>query len=197
MPSAGQARPISSTMKGQPQAHTKQRRTTAILKPRINSQIAAPELRVIDEKGGNLGVMTREKALALARPDEGMDLIEISPNAKPPVVRLMSYDKFRYEEEKREKKERLAQKSGGVKQVQISARAAQNDLLIKLKQLEKFFAEGYQVDINLRLRGREKGNKDWARQKLEDFMKMIPTEFKRLSEPRFAKYGLTIQIAKK
>ncbi len=109
----------------------------------------------------------------------------------------MSYDKYRYEEEKRIKKERLAQKGGGVKQVQISARAAQNDLQIKLKQLEKFLNEGHQVDINVRLRGREKGNKDWARQKLEDFMKQIPMEYKRLSEPRFGGYGLSIQIAKK
>jgi translation initiation factor IF-3 len=154
---------------------------------------------VINEKGENLGVMPREEALALARPGDGIDLIEISANAKPPVVRLMSYDKFRYEEAKREKKERLAQKGGGVKQVQISARAAQNDLMIKLKQLEKFLNEGFQVDINVRLRGREKRNKDWARQKLEDFIKMIPPEleYKRLSEPRFGGYGLSIQIAKK
>ncbi len=172
---------------------------TAILIPKINNKITAPELRVINERGENLGVLSREKALALARPEEGMDLIEISPTAKPPVARLMSYDKFRYEEAKREKKERLAQKSGGLKQVQISARAAQNDLMIKMRQLEKFLAEGHQVDINLRLRGREKYNKDWARLKLEEFMKMIPptVEYKRLSEPRFGGYGLSIQIAKK
>ncbi len=111
----------------------------------------------------------------------------------------MSYDKFRYEEAKREKKERQAQKVGGLKQVQISARAAQNDLLVKLKQLEKFLAEGYQVEINMRLRGREKGNKVWARQKLEDFMKMIPpeVEYKRLAEPRFGGYGMSLPIAKK
>jgi len=109
----------------------------------------------------------------------------------------MSYDKFRYEEAKRKKKERLAQKSGGLKHVQISARAAQNDLLIKLKQLEEFLGEGYQVEINMRLRGREKGMKDWARQKLADFMKMIPVEYKRLSEPRFGGYGMSVQIAKK
>jgi translation initiation factor IF-3 len=142
-------------------------------------------------------VLAREKALALVRPADGIDLIEISPNAKPPVVRLMSYDKFRYEEAKREKKERLAQKGGGLKRVQISARAAQNDLMIKMKQLEKFLAEGHQVEIHLRLRGREKGNKDWARQKLEEFMKAIPVEFKRLSEPRFGGYGLSVQVAKK
>ncbi len=137
------------------------------------------------------------KALALAGPDSGLDLIEIAPTAKPPVARIMSYDKFRYEDAKREKKERLAQKTGGLKQVQISARAAQNDLMIKMRQLEKFFAEGYQVEVNLRLRGREKGNKDWARQKMEEFLKMIPVEFKRLSEPRFGGYGLAIHIAKK
>ena len=95
----------------------------AYSKPRINNQITAPELRVIGEKGENLGVMPRAEALKLARPDDGVDLIEISANAKPPVVRLMSYDKFRYEEEKRIKKERLAQKSAAMKTVQISAQA--------------------------------------------------------------------------
>lgn len=172
---------------------------TPILKPRINSQIIAQELRIIDDTGKNLGVLSREKALAMARPAEGIDLIEISPNAKPPVARLMSYDKFRYEEEKREKKERLAQKSGGMKRVQISARAAQNDLDVKLRQLLKFLGEGNQVEIHLRLRGREKGNKEWASLKLENFLKMIPqeVEYKRLSPPRFGGYGLSMQIAKK
>jgi len=143
--------------------------------------------------------MPREKALALARPAEGIDLIEISPNAKPPVARLMSYDKFRYEESKREKKERLAQKGGGMKRVQISARAAQNDLQVKLRQLLKFLDEGHQVEIHVRLRGREKGNQPWARERLAAFLKMIPpeVEYKQLSEPRFGGYGLAMQIAKK
>ena len=169
------------------------------MKPRINSQIIAQELRVIGETGENLGVLPRDKALALARPAEGVDLIEIAPDAKPPVARLMSYDKFRYEEGKREKKERLAQKSGGMKRVQISARAAQNDLAVKLRQLVKFLAEGHQVEIHLRLRGREKGNKPWAEQKLAEFLKMIPpeVEYKRVSPPRFGGYGLSMQIAKK
>lgn len=111
----------------------------------------------------------------------------------------MSYDKFRYEEEKRVKKERLAQKGSDMKRVQISARAAQNDLLIKLKQLTKFLGEGHQVEIHVRLRGREKRNKDWAQMKLEGFLKMIPpeVEYKRISPPRFGGYGLSMQIAKK
>ena len=154
-------------------------------------------MRVIGETGENLGVMSREKALALTRQDDGIDLIEISPNAKPPVVRLMSYDKFRYEEEKREKKERLAQKSAGMKHVQITARAAQNDLMIKVHQVEKFFAEGHPVEVNLRLRGREKRNKDWAMEKLREFLKMLPMEYKKLAEPKFGGNGPGVQIAKK
>lgn len=141
--------------------------------------------------------MSRDEALKLVQPELGLDLIEISATAKPPVVRVMSYDKYRYEEEKRVKKERLAQKATGLKRIQISARAAQNDLLVKMRQLEKFFAEGHQVEVHLRLRGREKYNKQWALQKLEEFLKMIPVEYKTMTEPRFGGYGLSIQIVKK
>ena len=126
------------------------------IKPRINKEITAPELRVIGAQGENLGVMPREKALALVRPEEGLDLIEISSTAKPPVARLMSFDKFRYMQEKAYKKARQAQKTVGVKQVQISVRAAQNDLLIKARQMDKFLKEGHNVDIMMRLRGAEK-----------------------------------------
>jgi translation initiation factor IF-3 len=151
-------------------------------------------LRVVGANGENLGTMSRVDALALAGPETGLDLIEIAPNAKPPVARVMSYDKFRYEEGKREKKERMAQKSVGMKHVQITVRAAPNDLLIKVKQLEKFFAEGHPVEVNLRLRGREKRNKDWAMGKLKEFLKMIPTEHKKLGEPKFGANGPGVQI---
>ncbi len=141
--------------------------------------------------------MTREKALALARPEAGLDLIEIVPSANPPVVRIMSFDKFRYEREKAEKKERQAQKGATLKQVQISARAARNDLLIRLRQLEKFLGEGHPVEIQMRLRGREKGNKAWAAQKLDEFLKMITIEHKLLSSPKFGGRGMVVQIMKK
>jgi translation initiation factor IF-3 len=163
----------------------------------MNNQITAPELRVIGEKGENLGVMTRAAALLLARPDEGVDLIEISAAAVPPVVRLMDYDKFRFEEDKRIKKERLAQKSAAMKVVQISARAAVNDLMVKVRQVEKFFAEGHPVEVNMRLRGREKRNKDFAMEKLLEFLKLLPVEYKKMSEPKFLGNGPSVQIAKK
>ncbi len=167
------------------------------IKPRINGQITAPEVRVIGEKGENLGVMARADALALARPEEGVDLIEISGAAKPPVVRLMNYDKFRYEEEKRIKKERLAQKGVAMKVVQITAKAAHNDLMVKVRQVEKFFGEGHPVEVTMRLRGREKRNKDWAMEKLKEFLTLLPMEYKKLTEAKFLGNGPAIQIAKK
>lgn len=152
---------------------------------------------MIDEHGKNLGVLSREKALALVRPEEGIDLIEIVPRAKPPVARLMSFDKYRYEREKQERKERKAQRVTTLKHVQISARAARNDLLVRLRQLEKFLTEGHPVEIQLRLRGREKRNKEWARGKLEEFLKMIPVEYKMASGIRFGGRGMAVQITKR
>lgn len=152
---------------------------------------------MIDAEGKNLGVLSREAALALVPVESGLDLIEISPNAKPPVARIMSFDKYRYEQEKLLKKQRQAQKNTDIKVVQISARMAENDLKIKLKKLEEFFEEGHQVEISMRLRGREKANKDWARKKLEDFMKMIPTEYKIISPPKYGGNGFATQITKK
>jgi translation initiation factor IF-3 len=140
--------------------------------------------------------MSREEAFTMAK-DQGLDLIEISPNAKPPVARIMSFDKYRYLEEKAEKKERQAQKATGMKQVQISAKSAEHDLQVKLKKLEEFLAEGHQVEINMRLRGREKGNKPWAEERLKHFMAMIQTEYKVVSAPRFGGRGMSVQVMRK
>lgn len=135
--------------------------------------------------------------MKLAKPEEGIDLIEIVPNANPPIVKLMSFDKYRYEREKQGKKERQAQKISKTKQVQISAKAARNDLLIKLRQLEGFLNEGHRVEIQMRLKGREKANRGWAAQKLDEFMKMIPVEYKVISPPKFGGRGMIVQIANK
>ena len=84
-----------------------------------------------------------------------------------------------------------------MKTVQISARAAENDLMVRVRQVEKFFAQGHPVEVTMRLRGREKRNKDWAMQKLLEFLKLLPMEYKKLSEPRFLGNGPAVQIAKK
>lgn len=151
---------------------------------------------MLSNDGKNLGVFSAAKALAMAK-EQGLDLIEISPNAKPPVVRVMSYDKYRYLEEKAEKKERASQKAAGMKQVQISAKSAEHDLQVKLKKLEEFLAEGHQVEINMRLRGREKGNKPWAEERLKHFLSMIQGEYKIVSAPRFGGRGMSVQVMRK
>ncbi len=153
-------------------------------------------MRVLGNDGKNLGVFPRAEAVRLAR-EAGLDLIEISPNAKPPVARIMSFDKFRYLEEKAEKKEKQAQKAAGIKIVQISARAAAHDLDIKAKKLEEFLSEGHPVEVHMRLRGREKGNKSWAEERLKHFLGLIQTEHRIVALPRFAGRGMTVQIIKK
>jgi len=140
--------------------------------------------------------MPREAALKLAQ-EKNLDLIEIAPPAKPPVAKIINFDKFRYQKEKELKKQKATQKIGELKQVQISARAAQNDLEIKAKRLQELLDEGHKVEILLVLRGREKYNREWARYKLKEFFKLITQEYKVISEPKFGGKGLMMQIAKK
>ncbi len=143
-----------------------------------------------------MGVLSRDEALRLAA-EKDLDLIEIAPLAKPPVAKIINYDKFRYQKEKEFKKQRLGQKEGGMKQVRIGARSAKNDLEIKTKQIEKFFEEGSKVEIMLVLKGREKYNRDWAFMKIKEFLGLIPSEYKVIVEPKFAGRGIITQIAKK
>jgi len=127
----------------------------------------------------------------------GLDLVEISPKAKPPVARIVSFDKYRYEQAKAKKKERQVQRATEMKYVQISVRAGKNDLLVRLKQLESFLETGHPVEIRLRMRGRERAHKDWARKKLQEFIDMITTDHKITNAPRFGGRGMFVQIAKK
>lgn len=140
--------------------------------------------------------MPREAALKLAE-ERGLDLIEIAPTAKPPVAKIISFDKFRYQKEKELKKQRAGQKVSELKQIRISARAAQNDLEIKAKKVDEFLEDGNKVGINLFLKGREKYNRNWANQKLDEFLKRISVEYKVIADVKFGGKGLMIQIVKK
>ncbi|MBI1960717.1 MAG: translation initiation factor IF-3 [Candidatus Liptonbacteria bacterium] len=162
----------------------------------INEHIAAPEVRVIDTDGSNLGVMPTEKGVAIAK-EKGLDLIEIAPQAKPPVARVMSYDKFRYQKEKEEKKKRELERKAEteMRAIRISARAAKNDLEIKAGKVREFLAERSRVEIQLMLRGREKGNKDWARQKVNEFLQSLGVPYKIVTPLTFGGRGGSLQIA--
>ena len=108
----------------------------------------------------------------------------------------MSYDKFRYEEAKREKKERAAQKATEMKHVQITVRAAQNDLMVKVRQAEKFFAEGHTIEVNLRLRGREKAKQRPRHGEAEGIPENAPNGAQRAPSPAFGQNGPSVQIVK-
>ena len=153
-------------------------------------------MRVINEAGENVGVLATKKALAEAQ-EKGLDLIEISPNAHPPVARMISFDKFRYQEEKKEKKQRKTEKTKELKQVRISPRAALNDLQIKARLAEEFINEGHKVEIQLYLRGREKVHKDWNRKKMNEFLQLITIPFRLSMEPKPGGRGMIAQIDKK
>ncbi|MBI3046157.1 MAG: translation initiation factor IF-3 [Candidatus Harrisonbacteria bacterium] len=163
---------------------------------RTNEKITALELRVIGEDGSNIGVLPLAEALKMAK-ERGLDLIEIAPTAKPPVGKIMSYDKYRYQETKKLKKQRAGTKTQELKGVRISARAAEHDLQVKANKVNEFLNEGHIVEIQLVMRGREKANRDWARQKLLDFIKMIIPEHKVLLEPKYSFRGFNMQVVKK
>jgi translation initiation factor IF-3 len=135
--------------------------------------------------------------LQLARPGEGLDLIEITANTTPPVARIMSFDKYRYLKEKEDKKQRQAQRAIRSKQIQLNARAADHERIMKVKQLEKFLEKGYPVEIQMKLRGREKGMKEWTQERLQQFLALITTEYKIITPPRPGGRGIVMQIARK
>ncbi len=163
--------------------------------PKLNNQITAEQLMVIDEQGQSLGLMSREQALSKAQ-ESGLDLIEIAASAKPPVARIMSFDKYRYQQEKKLKKQKIGQKNLETKQVQISGRSATNDLQVRANQINKFLSEGRPVNIILVLRGREKANKQWAEEKLREFLKNMVSEHKVISSIKFMGRGMQVQITK-
>ena len=140
--------------------------------------------------------MPLKEALAAAIA-KGLDLILIVPNASPPVAKITRFDKFRYEKEKEWKKRRQAQKALEMKQIQISVREAKNDLSTKIRKLEKFLGAGHKVEIVMTLRGREKGMKDFARIKLEEFLKMITIDHNIAQEIKPGGRGLAVQVIKK
>ncbi len=120
----------------------------------MNEAIRARELRVISDEKGQLGIMSRDEALALAE-EEGLDLVLISPDAKPPVAKIMDYSKYKYQQEKKKKEARKNQKKIDVKEVKFSCKIAQNDIDYKVKHAREFLEKDKHVKLRVFLKGRE------------------------------------------
>ena len=135
----------------------------------INEEIRDREVRLIDQNGEQLGVMMTRKAMELAE-EAGFDLVKIVPNAKPPVCKLMDYDKYRYEQSKRERELRKNQKVVALKEVQLSATIEENDVQTKAKNAIKFLQEGDKVKVSIRFRGRQITHSDIGMKVMQDFI---------------------------
>uniref|UniRef100_UPI0035943BF5 translation initiation factor IF-3 n=1 Tax=Pseudogemmobacter lacusdianii TaxID=3069608 RepID=UPI0035943BF5 len=122
--------------------------------PRINDRIRAPEIRLIGADGENVGVVTPARALIMAE-EAGLDLVEISPNAEPPVCKIMDFGKFKYETQKKEAEARKKQKVIEIKEIKFRPGTDENDYQVKMRSVLKFLGEGDKVKITLRFRGRE------------------------------------------
>jgi translation initiation factor IF-3 len=141
-------------------------------KTRVNHQITAPELRVINEEGEQIGVMATRQALQLAH-DNGLDLVEVSPLAKPPVAKLIDIAKFRYQQKKIEQQQKKKAKKTEMKTIWLSVRISEHDMQIKAKKVAEFLQDGDIVRVELRMRGREQAYADLAQQQLSTFMTLI------------------------
>lgn len=126
---------------------------------RLNQQIRASELRIIDEDGKQLGIMSRQEALALAE-QRDLDLVEISPNANPPVCKIIDWGKYNYQRTKQQQKNRKTAKSLEMKQIRFGLKISDHDLGIKLNRARKFLEAGHKVKITLVYRGREQAHKE-------------------------------------
>jgi translation initiation factor IF-3 len=136
---------------------------------RVNGKIRAREVRVIDADKKQLGVLPLGEAINLAR-NQGVDLVEIAPNATPPVCRLVDFGKYRYEQAKQEKEARKHQHANKVKEVQLSPNIDPHDFGVKLQHAINFLCEDMKVKITLRFRGREMAHKEFGFQQVEKFI---------------------------
>lgn len=143
---------------------------------KINEKILSEEVRVVDHEGKMRGVMKTKDAIALAR-EVGLDLIEVSPKAVPPVCKILDHGSFKYQKEKEAKKQRAQAKQVDVKGIRLSLRIGENDLLVRLSQAKKFFDKGAKIRIEMILRGREKAHAERGREVINNFIKLLRQDY--------------------
>jgi translation initiation factor IF-3 len=139
---------------------------------RINERIRAREVRVIDEDGQMLGVMSSFAALQLAR-ERNLDLVEVSPQAIPPVCKIMDWGRYKYEQSKRESEARKHQKVTQLREIRLAPRTAEHDIGVKVRKIQEFLAEGDKVKVSVVFRGREMAHPEIGRTLLEQITQAI------------------------
>ena len=134
----------------------------------VNEEIRDKEVRLIGEDGAQLGIMSADEALKIAE-EHDLDLVKISPNATPPVCKIMDYGKYRFEQSKREKEAKKNQRVIEIKEIRMSPSIGDNDFNTKLRAGQKFLSEGNRLKVTIRFRGREMAHTNIGEQLLKDF----------------------------
>ena len=162
----------------------------------INGAIRARQVRVIDENGEMRGVMDTRDALQMAE-DAKLDLVNVSPNAEPPVCKILDYGKYRYEQARKEKEARKKQKTIEIKEIRLSPNIDTNDLNTKINAAKKFLTKGDKVKVTLRFRGREMAHMNASKHILDDFAEAL-TEIAVVEKPaKVEGRSMTMVLAEK
>ena len=162
--------------------------------PRINDAIRVKDVRLIDETGTNVGVVTREDAQERAN-KAGLDLVEVSPDAEPPVCKILDVGKFKYQEQKKAAEARKKQKIVEIKEIKMRPNIDDHDYDVKMKSVRRFFEEGDKVKITLRFRGREMAHQSLGMDVLRRVKTDTETIAKVESEPRFEGRQMVMVLA--
>jgi len=163
-------------------------------KIRINAQIRAPQLRVIDDADGNIGLLSTGEALRMAQ-EKGLDLIEISPTANPPVAKIMDYGRFQYVQQKKDRDARAKAHVTETKNLQIKIGTSERDLELKAKKASEWLKEGHRVKLDLFLPGRTKYMEPkFLEERLDRILRLVSEEYKVAESPKKGPKGLAIVI---
>lgn len=162
--------------------------------PRVNEEIRAREVQLIDQNGANRGVTNIQTALAIAQ-DAGLDLVEIVPNANPPVCKILDYGKYKYQAQKKAAEARKKQKVVEVKEIKIRPMIDDHDYDVKMRSMRRFFQEGDKVKVTLRFRGREMAHQELGIQLLERVKNDTAPLAKVEQEPKFEGRQMVMVLA--
>ena len=160
----------------------------------VNDQIRVSSVMLIDEESGTRGVMSTTEATALAR-ERQLDLVLVAPHAVPPVARILDYGKYRYEQEKNDRKQRKSQKANEVKEIRLTALMEEHDRQQRLKRAAAFVADGYRIKISMRFAGRQMIFREKGLTTLRAFAEALNMQFE--TEPRFAGKIVNVQLIPK
>jgi translation initiation factor IF-3 len=161
---------------------------------RFNKQIHAPKVRVIGEDGKQLGVVEINKALDLAKKAK-LDLVEIAPKAKPPVVKIVELGKFKYDQEKKKKKEKKKNKTADLKEVRLSPFIGDHDFKTRLEKINEFLQEKHKVRVVVKFKGRQMGSKKFGYEIIKKVFDNVKENISVDMEPKFIGRHLTTVIS--